>query len=310
MSAIRRGQRPADRFTMISNDFHRDARLSFKARGLGGYLLSHSEGWNTSVAAIAKANGVGRDAVRTGLAELESLGYLRRVQARTDDGRLGEVDYLIQCSPEDGDEQPEPPGQDRGREIRHRTTRPRLIRPHKNTSSKNNISKRNNPSGGTADADPPTAQEADTMPTPTDHPALFDIPAGPEPSPTKGQEEKYSPSQRIVAAYVDSHRRHHGADPTRRDIGRVARDTAALLKEAAESELIRAAEAMGKTVYANLGVQLKIVRRGGKVGNVRGYVNAGPSDDPVWNEGVERTATLAESLADDPEMAAWLAGVA
>ena len=47
MSVVRRVNRPADNFTMISNEFVRDSRLSFHARGVGGWMLSHAAGWET-----------------------------------------------------------------------------------------------------------------------------------------------------------------------------------------------------------------------------------------------------------------------
>ena len=55
-------------------------------------------------------------------------------------------------------------------------------------------------------------------------PALFDLPADSEVLQSQGRQGGKSATQRVVAAFVDSHRQHHGVDPTRAEIGRVARD--------------------------------------------------------------------------------------
>jgi hypothetical protein len=83
-------------FTRIPNEWARDARLSWKARGLLAYLMSHTEGWTTSLSDLVEKGIDGRDAIRTGLLELERLGYLVRERARNDDGTLAGIDYLLQ----------------------------------------------------------------------------------------------------------------------------------------------------------------------------------------------------------------------
>ena len=149
------------------------------------------------------------------------------------------------------------------------------------------------------------------MPTATDQPGLFDIPASPEPSPTDSQEDKRTPAQRIVAAYVDSHRRAHGTDPLKGDIGRVARDTRALLEQATESELVRAADQLGVSVYANLGVQLKKDRERSRRPISQGCAPPLAHGATEWQEGVAAMeAEAAQRAAADPAVAAWLAGVA
>lgn len=101
---IRRGRMAADvlqeQFTQISNDALRDARLSFKARGLLSWLASHQSGFGCSVAAIVAATREGRDSVRAGLKELEKFGYLTRTQERDPEtGRLLPADYQVTDMP-------------------------------------------------------------------------------------------------------------------------------------------------------------------------------------------------------------------
>jgi hypothetical protein len=70
-------------YTVIANAAIRDSRLSFKARGLHHLLLSYPDGWKVSIEHLsAQSEMDGETAVRTGLQELEKLGYLTREQVR------------------------------------------------------------------------------------------------------------------------------------------------------------------------------------------------------------------------------------
>lgn len=83
-----------DRFTVLPNDAIRDDRLSWKARGLLVWLLSQPAGWQASSTHLAKMAPDGRDAVRTGLAELEDAGYLRRKRYQDPLGRWRTDTYV------------------------------------------------------------------------------------------------------------------------------------------------------------------------------------------------------------------------
>ena len=87
---IVRGPRP-DRFTIVDNEILRNHALSFKARGLLAYLLSMPDNWSCQIGHLATVGPDGRDAVRTGLRELETYGYLTRETRRRPDGRLRTV---------------------------------------------------------------------------------------------------------------------------------------------------------------------------------------------------------------------------
>jgi hypothetical protein len=70
-------------YTVIANAAIRDSRLSFKARGLHHLLLSYPDGWKVSIEHLSTQSEMdGETAVRTGLQELERLGYLTREQVR------------------------------------------------------------------------------------------------------------------------------------------------------------------------------------------------------------------------------------
>ncbi|RRR76720.1 hypothetical protein EHS43_30035 [Streptomyces sp. RP5T] len=96
---IRRGVMAGDQFTQVANGLFRDSRLSFRAKGIFGYVSTHANGWQVTVDGLVRLGPDGREAVRTGLKELEACGYLIRERLRRPDGTLGEVVYCITDRP-------------------------------------------------------------------------------------------------------------------------------------------------------------------------------------------------------------------
>jgi hypothetical protein len=75
-------------FTQVPNLAVRDGRLSFRARGVHAFLLSHVDDGFPSDAAFLSAHGKeGREACRIALGELEKYGYIRRIKRRSHSGR-------------------------------------------------------------------------------------------------------------------------------------------------------------------------------------------------------------------------------
>lgn len=109
-----------EQFTQIKNDWLRDERISFKARGLLAYIESHSTGWQISVHWLAAKNPEGKEAIRSAIQELELYGYLRRDQENIG-GKFGEVVWTTQEPLAENPLAENPP--------------------HKNTISKNTIDK-------------------------------------------------------------------------------------------------------------------------------------------------------------------------
>lgn len=101
MSAIVQHVGPEANFTIVANRAARDDSISHKARGILLMLLSHRDGWDTSERRLADASREGRAAIRTGLAELEDAGYLRRSQVRDDDGRMAGATWQVTSDPDD-----------------------------------------------------------------------------------------------------------------------------------------------------------------------------------------------------------------
>lgn len=81
-------------FTQIANAVLEDKALSWKAKGIFGYLYSRPQDWDFSGLRIVSNAKDGRDATYAGLKELEEAGYLKRV--RLSDGRM---DYEIRYEP-------------------------------------------------------------------------------------------------------------------------------------------------------------------------------------------------------------------
>ncbi|GAA5077016.1 hypothetical protein GCM10023336_67460 [Streptomyces similanensis] len=94
-AGIRRGVMAADQFTQIANGLFRDPKLSFKAKGIFGYVSTHRDGWQVTVAELVRRGREGVDAVATGLHQLERHGFLYRTRERNPDGTLGQALYFI-----------------------------------------------------------------------------------------------------------------------------------------------------------------------------------------------------------------------
>lgn len=93
-----------DNYTQIPNAWLRDRRLSLRARGALGELMSHKEGWQMALTDLVTRHEDGRtregdEAVRTAVRELEAGGYLTRERLRDDAGRLRATDWVLQEPP-------------------------------------------------------------------------------------------------------------------------------------------------------------------------------------------------------------------
>lgn len=99
MAIRRKPVRPEEHYTIVSNAWARDERLSLKARGLLTLILSHRVGWNITIESLAKTNPEGKAAIRTAVNELEDNGYLRREHVRDDGGSFVGYDYALTDPP-------------------------------------------------------------------------------------------------------------------------------------------------------------------------------------------------------------------
>lgn len=98
---IIRGKHQFDgHFTQIPNHWLRDKRLSYKARGLLAELLTHSIGFEISRERLSRSGQDGDRSIRTAIAELEAVGYLKRSQSRSGSQQWGPAIWVT-CDPEE-----------------------------------------------------------------------------------------------------------------------------------------------------------------------------------------------------------------
>lgn len=76
-------------FTQVPNLYARDKNLSWVARGILIWLMTHDAGYQVTMHDIEQSSWKeGREAVRAAVGELEKAGYLHRQQKRGRGGRL------------------------------------------------------------------------------------------------------------------------------------------------------------------------------------------------------------------------------
>jgi len=80
-------------YVVINHTVLRDARLSWKATGIGAYLLAQPDNWQANVRHLSKQKKDGRDAVSSGLKELEDHYYLSRSRERNPE--TGQFDWVV-----------------------------------------------------------------------------------------------------------------------------------------------------------------------------------------------------------------------
>ena len=82
-------------FTVVNNSILRDKTLSIKERGLLITLLSLPNNWEFSVYGLTKILPDGKDAISATLKKLEAAGYLKRIQAKNENGQFNGYDWEI-----------------------------------------------------------------------------------------------------------------------------------------------------------------------------------------------------------------------
>lgn len=82
-------------FTIVMNDILIAKNISFKAKGIYGYLLSKPDGWDFDALRISNESNEGRKSVMTGLQELEKAGLLVRTISKKINGKFQGYDYEI-----------------------------------------------------------------------------------------------------------------------------------------------------------------------------------------------------------------------
>jgi len=82
-------------FTQIHNAWIRDPNISYKAKGLLTYLLSHEIGYTITIGQIIRESGDGKQSVRSALEELIKAGYLETQRTTDERGYNAGLAYFI-----------------------------------------------------------------------------------------------------------------------------------------------------------------------------------------------------------------------
>ena len=95
-------------YVTINNSVFTDKRLSWKAKGIMGYLLSRPDDWKVIVGDLIKQSKDGKDAVYTGLKELKKYGYVEQRTIRREDGKKSILrwEYIVYEEPIQKREEP------------------------------------------------------------------------------------------------------------------------------------------------------------------------------------------------------------
>lgn len=82
-------------FVTVHKDFIHDNNISWKAKGILLYLLSRPDDWQIYETELTKHTSDGRDSLRTGIKELEEVGYIKRKRKRDNKGQFKEYEYMV-----------------------------------------------------------------------------------------------------------------------------------------------------------------------------------------------------------------------
>ena len=83
-------------YTVMDNTFLRDERLSAKAKGIFAYILYLPEDWCIYQSELVKHFSDGKDALRTAIKELETLGYISKEHIKdVKTGRFTHWQYTV-----------------------------------------------------------------------------------------------------------------------------------------------------------------------------------------------------------------------
>ena len=81
-------------FTTVNNAYLRDTNLSMEEMGLLTFLRSCSDGFVVNIRGLTQCLNSGEKAIRSAMCKLIEKGYVARVQAKSDNGKYGNMDYV------------------------------------------------------------------------------------------------------------------------------------------------------------------------------------------------------------------------
>lgn len=97
--AVFRVYKESGNFVTVHKSFIHDDNLSWKAKGILLYLLSRPDDWQIYETELVRHSTDGLSGLKTGIKELEKVGYIQRTRKRDDKGRLKEYEYVVYEKP-------------------------------------------------------------------------------------------------------------------------------------------------------------------------------------------------------------------
>jgi len=87
-------------YVLISKELINDKSLSYKAKGIMGYLLSKPDGWHVRIGDLINQSTDGEKSVRSGVKELKTIGYMiPAIERDPTTGRVLKYDYEVREKP-------------------------------------------------------------------------------------------------------------------------------------------------------------------------------------------------------------------
>ena len=94
-SIIRVQKNKENPYVMVDKRIFSNSEISWKAKGLLGYLLSRPNNWKIIIADLVNQSTDGRDSVYSGLKELINARYIIRERKRLERGRYSSYEYIV-----------------------------------------------------------------------------------------------------------------------------------------------------------------------------------------------------------------------
>ncbi len=116
-------------FTVMSNHHLRNGKLSLKAKRLLSLMLSLPEDWDYTTKGLACICKDGVDSIGSALKELEQHGYLTRRRIRFENGRLGDIEYMIHEKPVSGEPEGDSPERENPEQVKPIQAKPKQEEP-------------------------------------------------------------------------------------------------------------------------------------------------------------------------------------
>ncbi|MCU5745885.1 conserved phage C-terminal domain-containing protein [Staphylococcus sp. SQ8-PEA] len=86
-------------FVTVHKDFIHDSNISWKAKGILLYLLSRPDDWQIYETELEQHSTDGLSGLKSGIKQLEEIGYIQRNRKRDKSGRLNGYEYLVYEQP-------------------------------------------------------------------------------------------------------------------------------------------------------------------------------------------------------------------